>query len=90
MQHIDIVREVEALEANIVKKKGTAYLHQAQDPMNSVLLLAKWAKSVEFLDASSCSNPSMVTIGSLIDQFSYNNGGIYANAIDIDDLPTSA
>jgi hypothetical protein len=89
-QHVDIVREVEALEAYTVKKKGTAYLHQAQDPVNSVLLPAKRAKSIKFLDTSSCSNPSTITIGSLVDQFSYNNGGIYANAINIDNLPTSA
>jgi hypothetical protein len=63
VQHVNILREVEALEAYITKKMGTAYFHQAQDPVNSTLFPAKRAKSVKFLDVSSCSNPSMVTIG---------------------------
>jgi hypothetical protein len=32
VQHANIVREVESLEAYIATKKGNAYLHQAQDP----------------------------------------------------------
>jgi hypothetical protein len=67
-----------------------ACLHQAKDPVNSVRLPAKQATSVNFLDPSSCSNPSTATIESSIDPFACNNGNFYANAIDIDNLPTSA
>jgi hypothetical protein len=88
-QHVNIIREVESLEAYIATKKGMAYLHQAKDPVNSVCLLAMWANSVIFLGPSSCSNPSTVTIGSSIDPFACNNSNIYANAIDIHNLLTS-
>jgi hypothetical protein len=88
-QHVNIVREVESLEAYIATKKGIAYLDQTKDPVNSICLPAKGTKSVDFLDPSSCSNPSTVTIGSSIDPFAYDNSNIYANVIDIDNLPTS-
>jgi hypothetical protein len=89
-QHVNIFTEAEALEACIANKKEKAFLNQAQYTVNSVLLPAKWAKIIKFLNASNGSNPSMVSIGSSIDQFDCKNGNIHANVIDINNLSASA
>jgi hypothetical protein len=82
--HANIVTKVKAIEAFIAIKKAKANQKQAPDTATSMLLPAKRAKAVNFANTS-----STISIG-LTDPMLYQDGKFYANAINIDDLPTSA
>jgi hypothetical protein len=82
--HANIIKEVKAIEACIAVKKANANQKQSQDFAVGMSLLAKRAKAVNFADTS-----STILIG-LTDHMPYDYVMLYADAINIDNLPTSA
>jgi hypothetical protein len=81
--HANIVTKVKAIEVFMTIKKAKANQKQVQDTATSMLLPAKRAKAVNFANTS-----STILIGST-DPMPYKDGKLYADAIHIDDLPTS-
>jgi hypothetical protein len=66
--HADIVKEINSIVAHVSNKTTANYLQKAQNTLQSILMPAKRAPSVNFHDISSNSNASKASIRSSIDQ----------------------
>jgi hypothetical protein len=87
-KYINIVRETKGIEEHIAKKKASSLFADAKQKTNSILSPAMQAKAVKFADTSINGQPSTVSIGSLLDPFYCKNGKVYADAINLNNVPT--
>jgi hypothetical protein len=86
--HANIVKEIDSIVAHVSTKTTATYLQKAQDTLQSILMPAKRAQSVNFHDISSNSSASKASIGPSIDH-SNLIADAYADMLNLDDYTSS-